>query len=323
MILILSTSWDDDTNVVIEHLNNMGEPYIRLNDIDLFNGKTQMYYAVNSHGQLIIQNEFFGKIDVSVITTVWYRKWGNFDKYKEMFEEDLSLDMLQYLYSEYSGVLDVILFALRNKKWVNHYIAVRDLSKITVLTKAKTAGLNIPFTVVTNQLENDSRLWITKSLNEGKAIHYKNKNFPIMTFEYNNPTDSFFPGLFQEQVIKEYELRVFHLKGKNYSMAIFSQNDPTTSVDFRNYNQEKPNRFTRYQIPKDLDRKVTKLMKALNLQTGSIDIIKGIDGEYYFLEVNPFGQFRMTSYRCNYNLHYEMALLLKKMNHEKNSSSGS
>ncbi|MBU3050633.1 hypothetical protein KNV96_21075, partial [Chryseobacterium indologenes] len=124
-------------------------------------------------------------------------------------------------------------------------------------------------------------------------------------------------------VIKEYELRVFHLKGKNYSMAIFSQNDPTTSVDFRNYNQEKPNRFIRYQIPKDLDRKVTKLMKALNLQTGSIDIIKGIDGEYYFLEVNPFGQFRMTSYRCNYNLHYEMALLLKKMDHEKNSSSGS
>ncbi|TZF93174.1 grasp-with-spasm system ATP-grasp peptide maturase [Chryseobacterium panacisoli] len=323
MILILSTSWDDDTNVVIEHLNNMGEPYIRLNDIDLFNGKTQMSYAVNSHGQLIIQNEFFGKIDVSEVTTVWYRKWGNFDKYKEMFEEDLSLDMLQYLYSEYSGVLNVILFALRNKKWVNHYTAVMGLSKIATLTKAETAGLKIPFTIVTNQFESDNRLWITKSLNEGKVIHYKNKNFPVMTFEYNNPTESFFPSLFQERVIKEYELRVFHLKGKNYSMAIFSQNDPATSVDFRNYNQEKPNRFIRYQMPRDLDRKVTKLMKALNLQTGSIDIIKGIDGEYYFLEVNPFGQFRMTSYRCNYNLHYEMALLLKKMNHEKNSSSGS
>ncbi|CEJ68525.1 hypothetical protein BN1195_00813 [Chryseobacterium oranimense G311] len=48
--------------------------------------------------------------------------------------------------------------------------------------------------------------------------------------------------------------------------------------------------------------------------TGSIDMIKGRDGNYYFLEVNPSGQFRMTSLPCNYNLHFEVAKFLKKIN---------
>jgi len=321
MILILSTSFDDDTNVVIEHLNNMGEQYVRLNDIDVFNGKTQVYYKVNYPDQLVIENEFIGKVNISEITTVWYRKWGNFDKYKEILEKDLSFEMLQYLYSEYFGVLNVILFSLRNKKWINHYTTINGLSKIEILVKAEMVGFKTPFTIITNKFEKENRSWIAKSVNDGKIINYKNKSFPVMTVEYNNPSVSTFPGLFQEQIIKEYELRIFHLNGKNYSMAIFSQNDFKTSLDFRNYNHEKPNRFIRYQMPKDLDRKVTKLMKALNLQTGSVDIIKGINGEYYFLEINPSGQFRMTSYRCNYNLHYEMAILLKKLNHEEKSSS--
>ncbi len=32
-------------------------------------------------------------------------------------------------------------------------------------------------------------------------------------------------------------------------------------------------------------------MKKLNLDTGSIDLIKDLSGNYYFLEVNPQGQF--------------------------------
>lgn len=41
-------------------------------------------------------------------------------------------------------------------------------------------------------------------------------------------------------------------------------------------------------------------MKKCELNTGSIDIIYGIDGKYYFLEVNHCGQFGAVTYRCNY-----------------------
>lgn len=322
MILILSTSFDDDTNVVIEHLENMGARFVRLNDSDLFNGNTKVHYQVNSPDELTIENEFTGKVNFSEITVVWYRKWGNFYKYKELLDADLSFETLQYLKTEYTEVLNLILFSLRNKKWINHYTAVGKMNKIEMLAKAETVGIQIPYTIITNQFEQKDKSWITKSMSDGKVITHNDKNFPVMTMKYTDHTASDFPGLFQEQIIKEYELRIFHLNRKNYSMAIFSQNDSQTSVDFRNYNSKKPNRFIPYQLPKDLDRKITKLMKSLNLETGSIDIIKGTDGAYYFLEVNPSGQFRMTSYRCNYNLHHEMAALLKKMADEKKTLSG-
>jgi D-alanine-D-alanine ligase-like ATP-grasp enzyme len=43
-------------------------------------------------------------------------------------------------------------------------------------------------------------------------------------------------------------------------------------------------------------------MKDLDLESGSIDMVFTQDGEFVFLEVNPIGQFGMTSYPCNYFL---------------------
>lgn len=43
-------------------------------------------------------------------------------------------------------------------------------------------------------------------------------------------------------------------------------------------------------------------MKRIDLITGSIDIIKSTNGKYYFLEVNPVGQYLAPSFLCNYNL---------------------
>lgn len=92
------------------------------------------------------------------------------------------------------------------------------------------------------------------------------------------------------------------MKGKFYSMAIFSQNDNQTSVDFRNYNYNKPNRKVPFQLPMEIEKKLDILMKKLDFNSGSIDMIVTVENEYVFLEVNPLGQFSMTSFPCNYNV---------------------
>lgn len=81
---------------------------------------------------------------------------------------------------------------------------------------------------------------------------------------------------------KKYEIRTFYLKGKFYSMAIFSQNDSKTVVDFRNYNIEKPNRTVPYNLPKSITHKISQLMRNLEMNCGSIDLIYGKDDEFYF-----------------------------------------
>ena len=95
-------------------------------------------------------------------------------------------------------------------------------------------------------------------------------------------------------------------------MAIFSQNDPQTQMDFRRYQFEKPNRYVPYKLPKVLEGQLSALMQALDLDTGSIDLIRASDGRFVFLEVNPVGQFGMVSVPCNYYLEKKVAERLVK-----------
>jgi D-alanine-D-alanine ligase-like ATP-grasp enzyme len=53
-------------------------------------------------------------------------------------------------------------------------------------------------------------------------------------------------------------------------------------------------------------------MRLTNLDCGSIDLIYSTDEKYYFLEVNPVGQFGMVSYPCNYQLEKKIAIELIK-----------
>ena len=85
-------------------------------------------------------------------------------------------------------------------------------------------------------------------------------------------------------------------------MAIFSQEIRTNKVDFRKYSKEIPNRYVPYDLPKTISMKLKRLMDNLKLNSGSIDLVYTKDEDYYFLEVNPVGQFAMVSEPCNYYL---------------------
>ena len=320
MILILSTPNDDDTNLVMEHLSLLGEKHIRINDLDLFTGKIKMHVELQPHPKLFAENIFFGKVDLSEIKCVWFRKFGFFNKYKEIIDLKNNIELLNYLESEYRSTLDIFFEFLKDKKWINHYLNLQSLTKIGVLITAHEMEIMIPRTYISNTSDNldHDNVYITKSINDGSVIDINKKAFFFFTNELNKKKirgyRKFFPSLFQEKINKQYEIRIFHLDGKNYSMALFSQNDPQTKIDYRQINSDKPNRYVTYTLPLSVDKKISALMLKLGLNTGSIDMIRAEDGEYYFLEVNPSGQFRMTSLPCNYNLHYEVANYLKNKN---------
>ena len=62
-----------------------------------------------------------------------------------------------------------------------------------------------------------------------------------------------------------------------------------------------------FKLPDDIEEKLDKLYKKLDLNTGSADFIVDKEGNYVFLEINPVGQFQMTSLPCNYNLEQKIA----------------
>lgn len=96
-------------------------------------------------------------------------------------------------------------------------------------------------------------------------------------------------------------------------MAIFSQLDEKTKYDYRNYNEEKPNRNVPIRLPEHISKKIVNFINNSNLDTGSIDLIYTHEKEFVFLEVNPVGQFGWVSKNCNYYLEKKIALhLIKK-----------
>lgn len=95
-------------------------------------------------------------------------------------------------------------------------------------------------------------------------------------------------------------------------MAIFSQLDTESELDFRDVdvNGAHPNRMVPYQLPNDIGLRIRQLMKRLNLESGSIDMIVDDNDDYYFLEVNPVGQFNFVSEVCNYYIEKDIAFSL-------------
>ena len=125
--------------------------------------------------------------------------------------------------------------------------------------------------------------------------------------------EEIFPTLVQEKIEKLFEIRSFFLKGKFFSMAIFSQASLQTQLDFRDYDIEKPNRTIPFQIPPKIEKKLARLFKSLNLNSGSVDMIYTEGNQFKFLEINPVGQFGMVSFPCNY---YLEELLTQELIHE-------
>jgi ATP-GRASP peptide maturase of grasp-with-spasm system len=311
MILILSTSTDLDTEKVIEWLIYLKEPFFRLNDEDLMMGITEFYYDPDRISESYIK-DISQKVYFKNIEKIWFRKFGFLTSYEKKFTRNS--DFYKYIFSEFSAARQLIFDLLANKKWL--YKKGVLPSKPIVLNKAKKFGLDIPKSIVTTNKKyleaifKTSNGLITKTIGEGKQVMIENKNYPFMTIgidDVDRVTDKFAPSYIQEKIEKEYEIRTFFLCDKMYSMAIFSQNDKKTEIDFRVFDPEKPIRFVPYQLPLEIEEKVTKFMNSINLNTGSVDFIKSVDGRYIFLEVNPAGQFGMTAYPCNYQLHKEIA----------------
>lgn len=198
-------------------------------------------------------------------------------------------------------------------------------NKLVHLDMAKESNLVTPLTRIvysSNDLRRISKefpdkSFITKAIGDVVQLNYDKKDIyggstNFVDFSKSESYNFNFASLIQEYIEKKFEVRAFYLRGEFYSMAIFSQNDSKTQLDFRNYNNERPNRMVPFALPSKTKGKLRDFMKTASLDTGSIDLIFSKSNEFIFLEVNPLGQFRWLSHKCNYHLEKLIAKELLK-----------
>jgi ATP-GRASP peptide maturase of grasp-with-spasm system len=255
------------------------------------------------------------------IDVIWYRRWMSpeegakiYVKSNDKADGALAHQINEFTRSENKALVSFFFNTLPSSKTFER-LPVEEINKLSVLKKASELGIMIPSTYIITSKKDFNKIQkplITKAINNVGTISVDGHSFAGYTTELNDLPekvgDKFGPSLFQNLIDKKYEIRAFLLSGKFYSMAIFSQNDPQTSIDFRRYNHQAPNRTVPFNLPVDLEEKLLKLANHFNLRTGSFDLIKTTENHYVFLEINPGGQFGMVSYPCNYHLEKILAL---------------
>lgn len=320
MILILSKNGDATTNLVIDWLNYYSYPFMRINISDTYNTS----WCVDLSKHIIIFNQ--QEIPLDKINVVWYRKfgirWGD-----HLYKNGVAPSISEMLSNEYKTALDTLFYILKDKRWLTNSDNSR-LNKCKVLLKAQSIGLSVPKTYIVNSKqhisdiikENDKK-FIFKSIYDMIMIKNGDNIYNMFTkeltpYHISLLPDRFFPSLIQENIDKRFEIRAFYINGHIYSAALFSQNSNETIVDSRIVNLKKPIRYIPYLLSKDEEMKIIELMTILNLNCGSIDLIRAKSGELFFLEVNPVGEFGHIELTCNYGLHKIVATELIKMDRD-------
>lgn len=310
MVLIISNSQDRSTTKVIQWLEYYKCKWFRINAEDI----VSIEFDVDDLCFLLDGV----RLKLSEIKSVWYRRgFINSNLFKKIKVDPNSHpdDINNFLNHEHEHLKQYVYFLLSRKKSLNLY-GQAEVNKLIITDLASEYGLEVPKSFILDSLDTLLQIkenLITKTISGNPSVFYKNSSGVLYTSVVNiqeSMTDSFSPSLFQELIEKKYELRIFYLDGHFNSMAIFSQGNDQTKIDFRKYNMIKPNRNVPFLLPKNIKEKLKKLMKKLNLNCGSIDMIYSKQNKFVFVEVNPIGQFGMVSYPCNYNLEQKVAKFL-------------
>jgi ATP-GRASP peptide maturase of grasp-with-spasm system len=316
MIFILSEETDHSTNEVIKWLKFYNKNFVRVNDVDKIELEECSISSKKQFFNLIISTKHSGdilRVNSDKITAYWYRR-GDIRLNSSGIKNIRHPAVTQFAITQIRDVEEYLLYKLSLKKSINKLSDI-FINKMIAIDAASAVGLKIPETLITKNIDHVIKFKkkgsiITKSFKEG----YININ-PIFlsgpTIKLENEVlekhTTFNVSLFQDCIDKFADIRIFYLNSTFYAMAIFSQNDESTNVDFRNYNEEKPNRNVPFKLPKAVSTKLTKLIEKLQINSGSIDMVLDKKNNFYFLEVNPIGQFEMTSKPCNYLIQKEIA----------------
>ncbi len=99
------------------------------------------------------------------------------------------------------------------------------------------------------------------------------------------------PMTFQEQLDKAVELRITIIGSRVFTAAVDSSVFERSKTDWRREGRALLEKWKPYELPKNVEAGLLKLMDALTLNYGAIDVIVTPEGRYVFLEVNPAGEF--------------------------------
>ncbi|MGU3375928.1 MvdC/MvdD family ATP grasp protein [Chryseobacterium sp. M5A1_1a] len=315
MILCITHSQDFYTiDLFFQYLSSKNIPYFRLNSDQL--NHTQKI-SINQKS-FEITDELGNTIHSDDIKGVWHRK-----AWKINIPEELDQNYERIFQNEYGSLRYNLITILENIPWINPFEKEKkmDGNKMLQLKIAERNNLTIPQTVFSNDEEKITAFFHQycsgKAIAKLHGVNSKTMNgenlISTMIIEeetLENLSDiAYCPMIFQPYIDKEYELRIMYVDGEFFTGKINNSANADWRVSKEGYF------WSVYELPGNIKMNLTSMMEEMGLYMGAIDMIKGQDGKYYFLEVNPQGEWGMLQKELGFPIAERIAdNLIKRIN---------
>lgn len=300
--LIISNTIDYSTDLVCIELEKLGQKYFRLNRDKL--SDYDIYYNLNNKELRISNKTNAYLINSETLKAVYFRAPVFLRNHKPY-----NLNEQLYRSQWNSFIRNLIVFD--NCKWVNHPVdTYKAENKLFQLKVAEDIGFAIPNTIVANvlpeQIKNNTD-YIIKSLDTALFYHDEQELFTYSTKLTNQELLSAnlneAPVIIQECLNNKIDLRVTIVE--DYLLAVsIKKNGCGIDGDWRKTSKENLE-YEVVPLPLQVESKIRELMKKLNLKFGGMDLILQ-NNEYYFIEVNPTGEWGWLKYATNHNIDVEI-----------------
>lgn len=288
-VLLLASRYDLTCDFVVARLRQRSISYLRLNSEDFCSSSVELdpvrrllIVERNSHRHIVT---FQHLRSVLFRRPVYLRDYG----------EDARSHLDRFSRIQWATfVRNLMIF--REALWVNDPTATYKAEhKAIQLSVAASEGFAIPETRVTNSphphlLGESYDNVAVKGLD---TVLLRSGDYEMFGFTTFEPTEKLEPDLwrsapaiFQAALTKKLDIRVTVVGSRVFAAAVTVEGKPVCD-DWRVHKSNA--QFSRFDLPAEIAERCCAVVKALGLVFGAIDLAL-CDDEYYFLEINPTGE---------------------------------
>lgn len=315
LVLVVTNSRDVTADYLAQRLTTRSIPFVRL-DTDDIPQRARVGLALIERPVATLHRGV-ETVDLSRVTAVWWRR-----PELPVLPPEAPDRFRSYLTNEAATALGGILRSC-DALWVNHPEA-NSLAeyKPYQLTVAARLGLAVPRTLITS-CPSEAREFIDelgdapviKAIDQGFIEMPDGRGFVAYSRQINE-RDLGDPGavrvcpvLLQERIPKGEDIRVTVVGNKAFATAITPRRG-SGALDWREMAEEELC-YRPTQLPSSVERQCVQLLREMTLQFAAIDMVRAKDGQLYFLEINPNGQWAWIEMRTGQPIADALATMLE------------
>lgn len=316
MILILSHRGDPHALAVMERLAAWGAPHL-LFDTGSYPKDARIALKHGTGKLSDLEVTLDGETtDLNRVRAAWWRR-------PQPFNLDPALtdpENVNFAFNEAHAAATGLWSSL-DAQWINEPDRDERAARKTYQLKlAAELGLTIPETLITNNPD-EARAFVAKQGERGtiykafSATEQAWRETRLLKPEEHDLLDAvvYAPVIFQEHIAADIDLRITVIGDQLFPCAIHS-GKTSYKVDFRMTMHQAD--MVPHTLPPAVEADLLKIMRALGLVYGAIDMRLTPDGRYVFIEVNPAGQWLFVEERTKQPITDALAAKLVELSRE-------